>query len=382
MSNHSNFSISHYLDLFTERRSFLSILFIITLCSCATPPEKFSVAVAGDWGDYWGTPYSKHNLPLTQDSLSQASNDDLIVLLGNLSEGKGSAKGRVNQAQYWCDTANKVAKNTPMIFVPGEQDGILGDVATYTSCLTKPNDYISKPKTADYGLYPYLYYVDIEGQGTTLRIVASSIDYKLADSDPQLAKKYSKGYEKNQPNYNWLKKTYQEAKDNNYWIVHINHLPCIDMGKNRRYSKGCEDIVNLDIEAGVNILLTANSHNVWRTHLLRHTKHCPRVPLTNTASGANPACSNKNTSNVFKYGSGLVQAHAGAAGQLSANKNATPCNTRKDGEAAHYLAAGTCGVNSVTGFVRLNITEKELSASYILTGHKKTLKPYAFKIVK
>lgn len=365
-------------------KAFYLLFCLFTLASCSSAPDSFSIAVAGDWDDHWGKVYSKRKKHYTHDSMAEAGKDDLIVLVGDLSYGRDKLKTPQKQAQRWCDIAKEVSNNTPMIFVPGDHDSKAqdGDIATYEKCLTPPRGDIGAPQTAGYGMYPYLYYVDVKSGGATLRIVATSIAFQEEETEPKVAQKYFKGYEKGQANYNWLKATYQQARENNYWIIHVNHLPCIDMGKNQNFGQGCQDIVNLDIESGVNILLTGSSHNIWRTYLLRHSKHCPQIPLTHKANGANPICAYKNNVNTFKYGEGLVQAHAGAGGKTSASKVAIPCDPRSDGEAAHYLAPKTCGVNNVAGFVRLNVSEHELKASYILTQHDKTFKPYEFKFIK
>ena len=271
-----------------------------------------------------------------------------------------------------------------MIFVPGDHDSNRqdGDIATYAECLTPPSGDMTAPQGDGYGMYPYLYYVDIVRGNAKLRVVATSIAFQEEESEPESAQKYFKHYEKGSANYNWLKETYREAREKDYWIIHINHLPCIDMGKNQTFGQGCEDVVNLNIEAGVNVLLTGSSHNIWRTYLLRHSEKCPEVPLTKTAEGANPDCADKSNGSVFIHGLGLVQAHAGAAGKISASKQALPCDPENDGEAAHYLAPGTCGIDDVTGFVRLNVSEHELSADYLLTKYKKQLEPYSFKFIK
>ena len=154
------------------------------------------------------------------------------------------------------------------------------------------------------------------------------------------------------------------------------------MGKNQTFGQGCADVVNLDIEYGVNVLLTGSSHNIWRTHLFSHSAGCPEVPLTKTKDGANPACVDKSDRRVFVHGEGLVQAHAGAGGKTKASKRAIPCDPESDGEAAHYLAPNTCGVSNVSGFVRLNVSKNALAAEYVLGKTKETLEPYSFTFVK
>jgi len=374
-----------------------TLIFLISACHGVSKPSeksnadnRFSVAVAGDWDDFWGPSLSLSSRKKTNtyDSMRLAGESDLIVLLGDLSYGRDKLPTPVLQAQRWCDVARQVSNNTPMIFVPGDHDSNRqdGDVATYVDCLPKPQGEngvrISEPQTQGYGQYPYLYYVDVNKGDATLRIVATSIAFQEEESEPDSAQKYFLGYEKGQGNYRWLEKAYQDAQDKGYWLIHINHLPCIDMGKNQTFGQGCADVVNLGVEYGVNVLMTGSSHNIWRTHLFSHSTECPEVPLTKTKDGANSACVDKSGNTVFMHGSGLVQAHAGAGGKTSASKRAIPCDPNSDGEAAHYLAPNTCGVSHVSGYVELNVSSNELRADYRLTQSNKLFEPYSFKFIK
>ena len=369
----------------------VAVGFLMVSCNSidrTTDDDSFSISVAGDWDDFWGKEFSIHKKTTTYDSVLEAGESDLIVLVGDLSYGRDKLATPQLQAQRWCDVARQVSNNTPMIFVPGDHDSNRqdGDVATYVDCLTKPQANksinISKPQHDRYGQYPYLYYVDVRKGDTTLRIVATSIAFQEEESEPTSAQKYFKDYEKGSTNYRWLEKTYAEAREKEYWVIHVNHLPCIDMGKNQTFGQGCADVVNLDIEYGVNVLLTGSSHNIWRTHLFSHSAGCPEVPLTKTKDGANPACVDKSDRRVFVHGEGLVQAHAGAGGKTKASKRAIPCDPESDGEAAHYLAPNTCGVSNVSGFVRLNVSKNALAAEYVLGKTKETLEPYSFTFVK
>jgi hypothetical protein len=347
--------------------------------------DRFSIALAGDWDDHWGAPFSESKKALTRDSMREAGKSDLVVLLGDLSYGRDKLPPK-EQALHWCKAAKVVSNNTPMIFVPGDHDSNRqdGDIATYSNCLTPTggDTITSAPQTDGYGLYPYLYYVDVTVGKAKMRIVATSIAFQEEESEPAHTQKYFTDYEKGKPNYQWLKSVYLDAIKQDRWLIHFNHLPCIDMGKNQSFGQGCEDVINLDIEQGVNMFLSGSSHNIWRTHLLSHSNACPQVPLTTTADGANPACVIDRKSSTFEYGAGLVQAHAGAGGKLSASRIAIPCDPKKDGEAAHYLAPGSCGINNVPGFVQLSVSEKEISAKYLLTESNTYLEPYSFKFVK
>ena len=154
------------------------------------------------------------------------------------------------------------------------------------------------------------------------------------------------------------------------------------MGKNQSFGQGCEDVLNLNIDEGVNVFFSGSSHNIWRTHLLSHSDACPTLPLTTKVDGANPDCVLYPETSTFEYGSGMVQAHAGAGGKVSASNRAVPCDPSSDGEAAHYLAPDACVADDVPGFVQLTVTDKELNAEYFLSETKDYLLPYAFKFIK
>lgn len=135
--------------------------------------------------------------------------------------------------------SKKVANNTPMIFVPGDHDSNRqdGDIATYVNCLTPTGNstIASAPKTDGYGLYLYLYYVDATVGKAKMRIVATSMAFQEDESEPAHAQKYFDAYEKGSKNYQWLKTVYETAKKEGMWVLHSNHLPCIDMGKNQSF---------------------------------------------------------------------------------------------------------------------------------------------------
>lgn len=349
------------------------------------PTNGFSIAVAGDWDDYWDGIISGNGKSHTLESMKEAGKSDLVVLIGDLSYGRDGLPPK-EQAIRWCDNAKTVSNHTPMIFVPGDHDSNRqdGDIKTYSKCLTPTgnNTIISEPKTNGYGMYPYLYYVDVTVGDAKMRIVGTSIAFQEEESEPKQAQKYFKKYEKGSKNYAWLKSVYQSAKDENMWLIHFNHLPCIDMGKNQSFGQGCEDVLNLNIEQGVNIFFSGSSHNIWRTHLLSHWSECPLLPLTTRSDGANPNCVLDPETSTFEHGSGMVQAHAGAGGKVSASKRAVPCDPINDGEAAHYLAPNTCVADDVPGFVQLTVTENELRAEYFLSQTNDYFIPYAFKFIK
>lgn len=94
-----------------------SILFSVILClfSAAkvnasevspSPTNQFSIALAGDWDDFWGKPFSNNKKTLTRESMRETGKSDLIVLIGDLSYGRDDLPPK-EQAKQWCQAAKK-----------------------------------------------------------------------------------------------------------------------------------------------------------------------------------------------------------------------------------------------------------------------------------
>ncbi len=332
-----------------------------------------SLAAAGDWDDGWDG-------DVTEVDIQHAAQHDLIAMVGDLSYGDTGVG--VANAEAWSLLANSAAGDTPIIFVPGDHDSIAqdGDITTYANTLQEPSGgVISAPTTGDYGQYPYLYYVDMVRDGVGVRVVGTSIAYEEPESEPADTQKYLSGYGEGSMNYNWLNDVYADAKGKGYWLVHINHLPCIDMGKNKTFDD-CEAIVNLDAQAGVNVLIDGSSHNVWRSKQLQQSADCPTITLTGSSGGANPACAKDSPDSVYQAAGGLINAHAGTAGKDSASDGPN-CDAAIDSEVLHYAKDGACYIDGVTGIFSANFTATTLTGEFLLVSGE-TLPDYKFTIVR
>jgi hypothetical protein len=351
---------------------------------------KVTIAAAGDWGDKWGP------TGLTEISLKAAGKHDLLAIPGDLSYAgtEGAPATNIANAKTWCSKANPLVNNgmTPIIFVPGDHDSRNqdGDVTTYAECLNKPTGVVSPPVVASpkggayEGKYPFLYYVDVVRGDAKVRVVGTSVAFEAVKHEPPELQKYAKGYARGSPNYNWLSEVYADAKAKGLWLVHINHLPCIDMGKNKTFTD-CQDIVDLDAQAGVNVLIDGSSHNVWRTKILKQGAGCPSIALTTSPTGGNPACAKDNESSVYRDGDGLVNAHAGAAGKTSASSPGANCDPAQDGEVKHYARPGACYVDGTPGLVSMTFTATTLGAVYLPSRPPPAgvdLSKYAFTITR
>ena len=350
--------------------------------------NEITIAVGGDWDDKWGEG------GVTQQSLSIGASHDIILMSGDLSyDGiDGAFENNIQNARNWAEKVNAIVGTTPVLFVPGDHDSKQqdGDIMTYAGALMHPDGTngvmppTGKIAGLDYeGMYPYLWFNDIVDGDVKVRIVGTSSAFQETEYEPTRLQMYlDNTYAVGSENYQWIEAVYADARDKGYWIIHMNHLPWIDMGKNQSFSDS-QGLIDLASTYGVNILTTGSSHNVWRTKPLRiDADRCPSIALTSSAQGANPACVGNLGKTHYKVSDGLIQAHNGVAGKTNPfdlEKYPDACDPKVDGEVVHYLADGTCTTDAITGIVSLKITEKTLSGQFIHTDGS-VFEPYTFVI--
>ena len=374
----------------------LSILSILILgCSShdigrekVSNENEISIVVGGDWDDKWG------DSGVTQQSLSIGASHDVILMAGDLSYAgiDGDFKYNIQNAKNWAAKVNAIVGKTPVLFVAGDHDSRKqdGDIMTYANALNYPDgtDGVMPPtgKLAglDYeGKYPYLWFNDIIDGDVKVRIVGTSSAFQETSYEPTSMHKYLVNtYAAGSENYKWIEAVYADARDKGYWILHLNHLPWIDMGKNQSFADS-QDLIDLASTYGVNILITGSSHNIWRTKPLKiDADRCPTIALTTDAQGANPACVGNHGNTHYKKSDGLIQTHDGVAGKTNAfdlEKYPDACDPKVDGEVMYYAADGTCVTSAITGIVSLRITEKSLSGEFIKTDGS-VFVPYTFVV--
>ncbi len=279
-----------------------------------------------------------------------------------------------------------------LLFVAGDHDSRIqdGDIMTYASALNYPDgtNGVSPPTGKldgfDYeGKYPYLWFSDIVDGDAKVRIVGTSSAFQESANEPISMQRYLKNtYAVGSENYEWIEAVYADAKNKGYWLLHMNHLPWIDMGKNQSFADS-QDLIDLASTYGVNILITGSSHNIWRTKPLRiDADRCPTIALTTNAQGANPACVGNRGNTHYKKSDGLIQAHVGVAGKtwaLDLEKYPDACDPKADGEVTYYVADGTCVTSAIAGIVSLKITKKTLSGDFIKTDGS-VFAPYSFVV--
>lgn len=350
--------------------------------------NEITIVAGGDWDDKWtrgGT---------TRQSLSIGASHDLILMAGDLSyDGlDGEVEYNIQNAKNWSLRANAIVGNTPVLFVAGDHDSKIqdGDIATYAKTLNHPDGTNGVlPPTgvlagSDYeGKYPYLWFSDVIDGDAKVRIVGTSSAFQESDHEPASAQKYLKNtYAVGSENYKWIEAVYKDAKNKGYWLLHLNHLPWIDMGKNQSFADS-QGLIDLASAYGVNVLMTGSSHNIWRTKPLKiDADRCPTIALTTGAQGANPDCVGNFRNTNYKKSDGLIQAHAGVAGKakaLNLNKYPDACDPKADGEVKHYAADGSCVTSGFAGVVSLKITATTLSGEFIKTDGS-VFKPYSFVI--
>ena len=379
---------------------FFSVIIICTLYSCSmvkknisssndiVSSESITIAIGGDWDDKWGPDGA------TELSLKKGSSHDLILMLGDLSyDGiDNDFNYNIQNAKNWASKANKIVGNTPMLFVAGDHDSKSqdGDIMTYAETLNFPDGKKAvRPPTGKLlghhyeGKYPYLWFNDIVKGENKVRIVATSVAFQESNTEPTEMQKYLKfQYAVGSENYKWVEAVYADAQEKGYWIIHINHLPWIDMGKNQSFVDS-QGMIDLASKYNVNVLLTASSHNIWRTKPLKiNETTCTSIALTNSASGANPNCVGNQNNKIYKKTDGLIQAHVGVAGKtsgLNLEKYPDACDPNTDGEVRHYLANSTCVTDAITGIVTLTIKKEYLSGDFLKTDGS-LFEPYSFII--
>jgi len=378
---------------------FFSFILLCMLFSCSivknvsrssdvASTEVISIAIGGDWDDKWGPNGA------TELSLKKGSSSDLILMLGDLSyDGiDNDFNYNIQNAKNWANRANKIVGNTPMLFVAGDHDSKNqdGDIMTYAETLNFPSGQkaVHQPtgKLLGHhyeGKYPYLWFNDIIKGETKVRVVATSVAFQESETESTEMQKYLKHqYAVGSDNYKWVEAVYADAQKKGYWIIHINHLPWIDMGKNQSFVDS-QGMIDLASKYNVNVLLTASSHNIWRTKPLKiNETTCPSISLTTSSSGANPNCVGNQHNKMYKKTDGLIQAHIGVAGKTSAlnlEKYPDACDPNADGEVKHYLADGTCVTDAITGIVTLTIKKEYLKGDFLKTDGS-LFEPYSFII--
>ncbi|QWX85245.1 metallophosphoesterase [Cellulophaga sp. HaHaR_3_176] len=376
-----------YLIIFCSLSACTSTKNLTTTPSVIKNADAIKIAVGGDWDDKWGA------VGATELSLKNGASHDLILMLGDLSyDGiEDNFDYNIQNAKKWSAKANKIVDNTPILFVAGDHDSKKqdGDVMTYANTLNYPKGGIVMPPTgrlsgyAYEGKYPYLWFNDIIKRDIKVRVVGTSVAFQESDMEPLAMQKYLKSqYAVGSENYKWVEAVYADANKKGYWIIHINHLPWIDMGKNQSFVDS-QGMIDLASKYNVNVLLTASSHNIWRTKPLKiNGSSCTSISLTTTAEGANPACVGNTDNKMYKKSDGLIQAHVGVAGKTSAlslQKYPDACNANADGEVKHYVAEGTCLTEAISGIVSLTIKKEVLQGDFLKTDGS-FFEPYTFII--
>lgn len=351
--------------------------------------NEITIAVGGDWSDAWGENGA------TERSLQLGAKHDVILMAGDLSyAGKdGDFKNNIQNAKNWAANVNNIVADTPVLFVAGDHDSKNqdGDILTYAKHLNYPDGSngimppTGKLKGYDYeGMYPYLWFNDIINGDVKVRIVGTTNGFQETEHEEKHLQKYLKHtYTIGSENYKWIEAVYADAQQKGYWILHLNHLPWIDMGKNQSFVNS-QGLIDLASKYGVNVLMTGSSHNIWRTKPLKINEKCTSIALTTKPNGANSACVGNVDNHNYKKEDGLIQTHVGVAGKTSAislKKYPDACNPKADGEVKYYVAENTCVTKAITGIVSLKITKEKLSGEFIKIDGS-VFEPYSFIVKK
>ena len=301
-----------------------------TTAQGAFQPGVVHFAAVGDFG-------SNNNTNAVLTAMDAAA-PDLALALGDLSYGgPGSEQG-------WCDrVTTRMGAGFPFELIAGnhESNGQDGNINDFSACL--PNQL---PGVV--GTYGRQWYVDVPQVDPIVRFVMVSPALPFPDS--------TWSYAAGSPRYNWTAAAIDGARANNIpWVVVGAHKPCYSVGI---YT--CEigaDFTNMLIQKRVDLVLHGHEHMYGRTHQLGLRTGCTTVP----AGTADADCVADGDA-TMSQGFGTVFATSGLGGQEQ-----RPVDTA-DGEEAYFATASGSNQNPTNGFLDVEVTATDLTASFVPVG--------------
>ncbi len=265
---------------------------------------------------------------------------DFTVALGDLGYvGNGNE-------EEWCKKVHDIMTGQHeefQIIAGNHDDGTKdGDIMAYRECLPdRISDLEGGPYHGDAdGEYGIEYYFDY---GQLVRIILISPDIENYGFD------YSEGNE----HYEWVKVAIQSARANGIpWVVLGMHKNCITPG-----TKTCEigeDLMNLAIEQGVDVVLQGHEHAYFRSKQLQLGPDCPAV----IANEFNADCVSQQ-GDEFTKGEGTVFVIAGTGGRTLRDVNI------EDPEIDYFEAWNGANFGNAYGFSYFKVTDDELSSNFV-----------------
>jgi hypothetical protein len=263
---------------------------------------------------------------------------DLHLALGDLSYGATPTE------RAWCDLVTAhVGARLPFQLVSGnhESDGQDGDIDAFAACL--PN---RLPGLV--GAYGRQWYVDVPQRSPTVRIVMISPGLTFRDG----AWSYAAG----SPRSRWTEDAVRSARAAGIpWVVVGMHRPCVSMG---RYGcDGVEDVTNLLVAAGADLVLTGHEHLYQRTRQLALSSACPQLRRDSAASSCIA-----DADDDLAQGAGTVVATVGTGGTELRDVDTA------DGEAGYFRTWSARNSSPSHGFLDVSVDGTTLAARFVATS--------------
>ena len=285
-------------------------------------PGFVTFATAGDFGG-------------KDDRAGKVMNDlksrdiDAFLLLGDISYNE------ITPESSWCEWVHSyVGHNFPFEIVAGnhEEDGSGGaHIRHFADCMP---DHMN----SDHG--PGGYSVNYSFDLGPLTVIATSPDLTIDNVD------YT--YRAGSAERNWLENSILSAKQEGDWVAVGMHKNCITIG-----NKSCEigeELAQLLIDEGVDIVLQGHEHDYQRSHSLS------KVQADRFPSGA---IADNGSDDRYVRGSGTVFVIVGTAG-----RSLTTCS-HSDSE-FRYFANHLCREEGNSkGYVLINANDSRMDINFI-----------------
>jgi len=292
------------------------------------PNNSFIFTAAGDFS-------SSEAASLVLDGIG-SSQSDFTLALGDLGYGGNGAE------EDWCVfTKERVGFAHPFEIIAGNHDDGTkdGDINEYIKCLPNRIESI----TGDYGIEYYFDYNEIA------RFILITPDIT----------NYGFDYSRGSIHYKWLKNVIVEANVEGIdWIFLGMHKNCITPGV-----KSCEigeDLINLAIEKGVDVILQGHEHGYFRSKQLLFNTLCQRMEV----NVFNKHCVSGQGGNLNR-GEGSVLVISGTGGYKLRNVNLN------DPEIGYFEEWNGANIGQSYGYIRFNVDKDKVSAAFIPVGDGK-----------
>ncbi len=289
-----------------------------------TPEASFNFAAVGDFGD----------TPEAELVLGAIAGVDpaFTAALGDLGY-----VGNGDEPEWCAFVTNIIGTEHPFQIVVGNHDDGSkdGDLLEYLKCLPNKMDGVH----GEYGIEYYFDYDDLA------RFIMISPDIDNYGFD------YNRGGE----HYEWVESAIDDAHDQGLpWVFLGMHKNCQTLGV-----KNCEigeDIINLAIEAGVDVVLQGHEHAYSRSKQLAFGEGCSAIEAD--ADNINADCIS-GEGNIVRKGNGTIIVVSGAGGRELRDVDLD------DDDIGYFETWNGANVGRSHGFTLFTVEEDLLQAQFV-----------------